>query len=178
MDPARSSGDGSGKSREDLRFQKIHCLMAENEPTSQNGSSFTALLGLPANQAMELLHELEAGHSPGISSPAVAEIWRLQERDQKPLDGLPFGCFPTFPSNPDLVERAARFSVFAAEDSSPQTTSSGRSNSGIYLAKAVKAEPADSDSNPNSSAGSKPQPRPPKRKEPEKSKVNGGGCGG
>ncbi|MQL90372.1 hypothetical protein Taro_022971 [Colocasia esculenta] len=179
MDPLRGPTDGSGNSREmaeELPFQEIQCLMAENEPTSQNGSSFTALLGLPANQAMELLHEVEAGHSPVISSPAAAEIWRLQDRDQKPLDGFPFGCFPTFPSNPDLVERAARFSVFAAaEDSSPQTTSSGRSNSGVYLAKGVKPEPADSDSNPNSSAGSKPQQqrRQPKRKEPEKSKAKG-----
>ncbi|KAJ4773256.1 basic helix-loop-helix (bHLH) DNA-binding superfamily protein [Rhynchospora pubera] len=43
-----------------------------------SGASFTALLGLPPNRAVELLHE------------------------------------PTFPSDPALVDRAARFSVFAA----------------------------------------------------------------
>uniref|UniRef100_A0A1D1XWD3 Transcription factor bHLH48 n=1 Tax=Anthurium amnicola TaxID=1678845 RepID=A0A1D1XWD3_9ARAE len=177
MDPTGSSAAGSGNGREiaeTLRFEAIHSLMGDNEAGPQNGSSFTALLGLPPNQAMELLHEPEPGHSPAIPPPA--DIWQLHEGEQKPLDGFPFGCFPTFPSNADLVERAARFSVFAAEDS-PQTTSSGRSNSGAYLTNAIKAEPVDSDSNPNSSAGSKPQQqRPPKRKGHEKTKAAGKGC--
>lgn len=168
MDPGGSSGDRSGNSgeygheiAESLRFQEeIQSLMTEHESGAENGSSFTALLGLPANQAMELLHESEIGDSPAVSPPGVCSIWRLLVDDPKGLAGFPLGSVPTFPSNTDLVERAARLSVFAAEDS-PQTSSS----------KVVKTEPAVSDSNPDSSPARKPQLRPLKRKEPGKSKV-------
>lgn len=54
------------------------------------GGSFTALLGLPTSQAIELL-------LPG-AAPAPA---------------------PTFPSDPHLVDRAARYSAFASPSPSP-----------------------------------------------------------
>lgn len=127
MEPARSSGGGSGNSgtytpeiAETLRFEEeIQSLMGDGSPPA-TGSSFTALLGLPASQAVELLHH------PG-------EIYHHASA------GFPPGFSPTFPSNAALVERAARFSVFAAAGESPQA-----SNSGGHAAW-PKSEPVDSD---------------------------------
>ncbi|XP_077214846.1 transcription factor bHLH48-like isoform X2 [Tasmannia lanceolata] len=160
MDPMRNPSTGSGNSgnyseeiEETFQFgEEIRRLMTENniqqsfESIPTNGSFFTALLGLPANQALELLNLPESGKSPVISD---AEIWRDPEKDVKSL-GFSFTCSPTFPSNTDLVKRAAKFSIFAAAEKSPET-SSGPSNSGENSFK-FKSEPADSDSNPNSSA--------------------------
>ncbi|KAH7684309.1 Myc-type basic helix-loop-helix (bHLH) domain-containing protein [Dioscorea alata] len=128
MEPTRSSGGGSGNSgtytpeiAETLRFEEeIQSLMRDGSPPA-TGSSFTALLGLPASQAVELLHQ------PG-------EIYH------RASTGFPPGFSPTFPSNAALVERAARFSVFAAAGESPQA-----SNSGGHAAW-PKSEPVDSDS--------------------------------
>ncbi|KAJ0989764.1 hypothetical protein J5N97_008120 [Dioscorea zingiberensis] len=146
MEPARSSGGGSGNSctytpeiAETLRFEEeIQSLMRDGSSPA-NGSSFTALLGLAPSQAVELLHE------PG-------EIYRRSGAL------LPLGCSPTFPSNAALVERAARFSVFAAAGDSPQASHSGGH------APLPKPEPADSDS------GERPQ-RPAKRKDADRSKA-------
>ncbi|CAL5039372.1 unnamed protein product [Urochloa decumbens] len=67
------------------------------------GSSFTALLGLPTSQAMELLLP-RAGAAAAPPAPAPAPA-------------------PTFPSDPHLVDRAARFSAFASPSpSSPSPT--------------------------------------------------------
>ncbi|PWZ07694.1 Transcription factor bHLH48 [Zea mays] len=63
------------------------------------GGSFTALLGLPTSQAMELL-------LPRTTPPALATA-----------------PAPTFPSDPHLVDRAARLSTFAPPSPSPSSTS-------------------------------------------------------
>lgn len=126
----------------------------------ENASSFTALLELPAPQAVELLH-----HSPGTQGVGVAVD----------APGAPYrfhgGANLTFPSNIALIERAARFSVFAGENhntdnksvsdninknnwnynnnssnNSPENTRSVPSNSSGNPGK-VKNEPAVSDSN-------------------------------
>ncbi|KAE9466024.1 hypothetical protein C3L33_02070, partial [Rhododendron williamsianum] len=68
----------------------------------ETGNSFTALLELPPNQAMELLH------APGGNDETPPPFNRLL----RSLDNT-----PTFPSNAELLERAAVFSVFAAENS-------------------------------------------------------------
>ncbi|KAL5545543.1 hypothetical protein UlMin_005230 [Ulmus minor] len=104
----------------------------------ENASSFTALLELPATQAMELLHLTEG-------APRQANL--SGEPLQKPYSH-PLGSNLTFVSNPALIERAAKFSVFAGEHS-PET-SSVPSNSSADLGK-VKNEPAETDSNPKSS---------------------------
>ncbi|KAG1326779.1 transcription factor bHLH48 [Cocos nucifera] len=183
MEPTRSSGAGSGNSgtytpeiAESLRFEEeIQSLMhpsLEPPPASDGGSSFTALLGLPANQAVELLHEPESDDSLAVAAAKASgrEMWRFRLRDPKALT-LPSGCSPTFPSNAALVERAARLSVFAAEDS-PEAASVP-SHSGDRSPK-PKAEPADSDSQPICPIpGERPQ-RLAKRKEADKgNKVKG-----
>ncbi|KAL5975985.1 hypothetical protein ACLOJK_020315 [Asimina triloba] len=174
MEPSRSSSNGSGSSRnyaqeitESFNFSEdIQSLMTENilqltlDSAPETDSSFTALLGLPKNQALELLHKPESGGAPVVPS---GEIWKAQ----KPV---PF-CFsgtPTFPSNATLLERAVRFSVFAEE--SPQTSSDPSNSTGNSLKP--KVEPTDSDSNHNSSAIFSESPhqnwRSGKRKEGEK----------
>ncbi|GMY14165.1 transcription factor bHLH48-like [Fagus crenata] len=113
----------------------------------ENASSFTALLELPANQAMQLLHSPHSDeHKPYVPSSFP-----------NPNPNL------TFPSNKTLIERAAKFSVFASAEISPETSASAN------LEK-VKSEPGESDSNPSSS--NKTQ-RSTKRKEREK---KGKGC--
>ena len=108
----------------------------------ENASSFTALLELPANQAMQLLHSPHSDeHKPYVPSSFP-----------NPNPNL------TFPSNKTLIERAAKFSVFAGAEISPETSASAN------LEK-VKSEPGESDSNPSSS--NKTQ-RSTKRKEREK----------
>lgn len=133
----------------------------------ENASSFTALLELPATQAMELLHYTP--DSEGTPTPTTLS----GEQGQKPYLHPPFSSNLTFPSNPSLIERAAMFSVFAG-DNSPET-SSVPSNSSANLEK-VKNEPMETDSNPNSSqhlnsdptVGNKNQKPSAKRKEREK----------
>lgn len=137
--------------------------------TLENASSFTALLELPATQAVELLH---LSQSDGAQAPPSGDIFQGIGDDHKPY--LPsFDGNLTFPSNRALIERAAKFSVFAAGENSPET-SSVPSNSSANLGK-VKSEPAETDSNPNSSQPLVPDPtvenktqRSAKRKEREK----------
>ncbi|KAF8396113.1 hypothetical protein HHK36_017725 [Tetracentron sinense] len=155
MERIPGSGVRSGNCRDNKQeisveiFQigeEIRRLMTENllqeAPRPETGSSFTALLGLPENQAMELLNSPESYDSPAI---LTADIWRERGKDQKTLS-YPFNCSPTFPSNAALVERAARFSIFAAAQNSPQT-SSVPSNSSENSLK-LKNETTDSESNP------------------------------
>ncbi|KAK3134098.1 hypothetical protein QOZ80_6AG0544990 [Eleusine coracana subsp. coracana] len=83
------------------------------------GGSFTALLGLPTSQAMELL-------LPRIAPPAPAPA-----------------PAPSFPSDPHLVDRAARFSTFASPTpSSPSPTPPPPPPAPASNAKR-KADPAD-----------------------------------
>ncbi|THU73789.1 hypothetical protein C4D60_Mb04t26550 [Musa balbisiana] len=176
MGPARSSGVGSGNSgaytteiAESLRFEEeIHSIVHPSLDSSPAaGGSFTALLGLPANQAVELLHETGPSEAPGsAAAPSpTGELWRLHlgEHAAGPLH-LPLGCSPTFPSNAALVERAARFSVFAVEDSPALSSGGGPS-------PRLKAEPPDSDSPPLLPIPTEKTQRPAKRKECEKSKA-------
>lgn len=169
METARSSGAGSGNSgtytpemTESLRFEEeIQSLIRDNlihhgyecsPPVNAGGSSFTALLGLQPNQAVELLHELDPGPSPSL---AAGGSFRLG--DPK---ALPFTCSLAFPSNTALNERATRFSIFAAAEDSPEGSSAIPSNSDDDHSLNLKSEPQDSDSKPQRSS---------KRKEAEKS---------
>ncbi|KAK8936532.1 Transcription factor bHLH48 [Platanthera zijinensis] len=159
---ALSSGAGSGNSgtytpeiTETMRFEEeIQSLMGVNliplgfecsPPVNAGSSSFTALLGLQPNQAVELLHELDPAPSPAIAAGASFR---------------PFGCSPTFPSNASLIERATRLSVFATGDGSPEGSSAIPSNSEGDHSPYPKSEPPDSDSKPR---------RPAKRKDADKS---------
>ncbi|XP_057438721.1 transcription factor bHLH48-like isoform X3 [Lotus japonicus] len=87
-------------------------------PAPENASSFTALLELPPTQAVELLH------SPNVN--------------QKPYLLGSFNGNLTFPSNAALIERAAKYSVFAGENNNSPP---------------VKNEPQETDSNPCSTQG-------------------------
>lgn len=161
METTPSSGAGSRNSAtytpEALRFEEeIHSLMRESliqqelqSPASEaagDSSSFTALLGLAPNQAVELLHGPEP--AAAASGGGGGDMWR-----HKALQ-VPLHCSPTFPSNAALVERAARFSVYAAEDGD----------------RSPKIEPADYGEFPVGGEA----PRAGKRK--EGSKVKGGGA--
>ncbi|XVF56065.1 hypothetical protein PTKIN_Ptkin06aG0087200 [Pterospermum kingtungense] len=118
---------------ESLQFtDEIHRLIAA--PSTDNASSFTALLELPAPQAVQLLHSPDSAKL--IAAPNVEDFK---------------GSFH-FPSNSGLIERAARFSVFAGEgnnnnnnndkSNSRETTSN---NSSANLQKLVKSEPAETE---------------------------------
>ncbi|KAL5067215.1 hypothetical protein RYX36_018102 [Vicia faba] len=88
---------------ESIQFnEEIQGIMA---PASETASSFTALLELPPTQAVELLH------SPEITGDPSRHVI-----NPKPY---PLTCNTDdliFPSNTALIERAARFSVFAGEN--------------------------------------------------------------
>ncbi|XP_068637293.1 transcription factor bHLH48-like isoform X2 [Aristolochia californica] len=181
MEHTLSSGPGSGNNEnhskemeETFHFgDEIQSLMTHNllhlniDSPTEKGSSFTALLGLPSSQALELLH---TPHSESALISA-AGLWRDRQRNEKPL-ALSYTCCPTFPSNAALVERAAKFSIYAAAEESPASSSDPSNSSENSLQP--KTERADSDSNPNSSpAITAPVPlnetrRPWKRKETEK----------
>ncbi|CAD6339022.1 unnamed protein product [Miscanthus lutarioriparius] len=68
------------------------------------GGSFTALLGLPTSQAMELL-------LPRTAPPPALAL--------APAPAPAAAPAPTFPSDPHLVDRAVRFSTFAPPSPSP-----------------------------------------------------------
>lgn len=115
--------------------------------TPENGNSFTALLELPPNQAMELLTD---------GGGDVVKRHRISAYNHS------LSSLPALPSNRELIERAAKYSVFANDlDSSPPELK-------------VKAEPLDdAGSNPNSmsdpTVGSESdKEKPLKRKEREK----------
>nr|KJB16405.1 hypothetical protein B456_002G229100 [Gossypium raimondii]KJB16408.1 hypothetical protein B456_002G229100 [Gossypium raimondii]KJB16409.1 hypothetical protein B456_002G229100 [Gossypium raimondii]KJB16410.1 hypothetical protein B456_002G229100 [Gossypium raimondii] len=115
---------------ESLQFtDEIHRLISA--PATDNASSFTALLELPATQVVELLHSPESVKLIVASAPNVEDFK---------------GSFH-FPSNTGLIQKDARFSVFSGEgnnknekSNSPEMTSK---NSSANLEKAVKSEPAE-----------------------------------
>ena len=118
---------------ESIQFnEEIRGIMA---PTPENASSFTALLELPPTQAVELLH------SPDCDAASRKPPCHVSAANQKPYLLDSFGGNLTFPPNAALIERAAKFSVFAGENSPP-------AGSG-----AVKNEPQETDSNPCSTQG-------------------------
>ncbi|XP_009795495.2 transcription factor bHLH48-like isoform X2 [Nicotiana sylvestris] len=102
-------------------------------------SSFTALLELPANQAVELLvHSLETDKT---GEPHIPHY-----RYPPPPPPPP----PIFPSDAALIDRAFKFSVFAAAAGISPESNSTLSNSGSK-SLLVKQEPLDSEFNQNSS---------------------------
>ncbi|CAK9172532.1 unnamed protein product [Ilex paraguariensis] len=119
---------------ESLQFgEEINLLMSIQPP--ETGSSFTALLELPSNQAMQLLDSPETN-----VAPATLSGYQIEH---------PKTYMPIFPSDTALIDRACKFSVFATTENSPETSSiplNSRSKS-----DKVKQEPVDLDSNPNSS---------------------------
>ncbi|CAL9772813.1 unnamed protein product [Musa acuminata subsp. burmannicoides] len=163
MGSAGSYGVGTGNSgaymteiAEPIRFEEeIQSLIqARFDAQPVSGGSFTALLGLSANQAVGLLHEPGAGD---VSASAAASS----------PTGLvhPLGWSPTF-SNAGLAERAASFPVFAAADSPASSSGGGPS-------PPLKAEPSDSDSSPPLPVPIDKPRRPAKRKDCEKQKAKG-----
>lgn len=105
----------------------------------ETGSSFTALLELPANQAVELLvHSPETENLPATKVPEIEPQRSFYPRCPPP---------PIFPSDIALIDRASKFSVFAGN--SPETSSIPSNSS--WKPNFVKQEPLESDSNPNSS---------------------------
>lgn len=121
-----------------------------------SGNSFTALLELPANQAMELLHSSETDESSAARLSAVDVVDKRPNTNNQIPYNHTLQCAPAFPSNAALIERAAKYSVFVNGDGasgggqdSPES-SSVPSNSSANAMK-VKSEPADTGFNPNSS---------------------------
>ncbi|XP_031280201.1 transcription factor bHLH48-like [Pistacia vera] len=147
----------------------------------ENASSFTALLELPAPQAMELLHHSPESNDSAAPAPAHSNSHTVTVDAHHTPYHFPVGANLTFPSNIALIERAARFSVFAENinntttdknnhnnnNHSPATTESLPSNSSGNLGK-VKNEPAESDSNKPNSPPPAENKRSVKRKEREK----------
>ncbi|KAJ0099881.1 hypothetical protein Patl1_20614 [Pistacia atlantica] len=147
----------------------------------ENASSFTALLELPAPQAMELLHHSPESNDSAAPAPAHSNSHTVTVDAHHTPYHFPVGANLTFPSNIALIERAARFSVFAENinntttdksnhnnnNHSPETTESVPSNSSGNLGK-VKNEPAESDSNKPNSPPPAENKRSVKRKEREK----------
>ncbi|OVA07869.1 Myc-type [Macleaya cordata] len=127
----------------------------------ETGNSFTALLELPANQAMELLHEPESNKSPAISAMEISED---KQKEQINLSHSS-NCSPVFASNSDLIERAARFSIFA-------TTGENISEPNLFTSNSseLKKETTDSESNPSSSPIFSDQSIPNERKRSTKRK--------
>ncbi|CAN4118450.1 unnamed protein product [Withania somnifera] len=116
--------------------------------TSEAGSSFTALLGLPANQAVELLvHSPETGK---MESDKLTEPHTPYYHYPPPTPVPAQIQTPSFPSDIALIDKASKFSVFASAFGNSPESNSTLSNSGSK-AVLVKQEPADSEFNQNSS---------------------------
>ncbi|XP_027349978.1 transcription factor bHLH48-like isoform X1 [Abrus precatorius] len=156
---------------ESIQFnEEIQGIMAP-APAPENASSFTALLELPPTQAVELLHAPDSD----ARKPPSCHVGM----NQKPYLLNSFSGNLTFPSNAALIERAAKFSVFAGDNSPPPGEALlVPAGSGSNLDK-VKNEPQETDSNPCSTQGCVSDPavenknqRTAKRKEREK-KVKG-----
>lgn len=155
---------------ESIQFnQEIQEIMA---PPPENASSFTALLELPPPQAVELLHSPDCDGTTANSSASGKSLCQIN--NQKPYLFHSFSGNLTFPSNAALIERAAKFSVFAGERSPPEDSSLVAPNSCANLDR-VKSEPPETDSNPSSMHGCVSDPavenqnqRAAKRKEREK----------
>ncbi|GMI65742.1 hypothetical protein like AT3G57800 [Hibiscus trionum] len=142
---AGTAGTGSHKTAsereevaalESLQFtDEIRRLMSV--PATDNASSFTALLELPAPQAVQLIHSPDSAKLIAASAPA-------------PNVDYFKGSF-NFPFSSGLIERAARFPLFAGDgnindnnkSNSPEPTSY---NSSANLQKPVKSEPAETES--------------------------------
>ncbi|VVB03094.1 unnamed protein product [Arabis nemorensis] len=148
MDLTQGFGDRSGGESvtglvESLNFSDEIRQLVTMPP--ENTGSFTALLEMPATQAMELLHFTDTSCSQATGDIAPPTLHH------------PFGTL-ALPSDSLLMDRAGRFSVIASEQNG---NISGDSNSSAN----VKTEPTETDSmaenhNRNNCSG--------KRKEREK----------
>ncbi|XP_057718038.1 transcription factor bHLH48-like [Arachis stenosperma] len=128
---------------ESIQFnEEIRGIMAP-APAPENASSFTALLELPPTQAVELLH------SPDCPAAAREPPCHVST-NQKPYLLCSYGGNLTFPSNAALIERAAKFSVFAGENSPPEDVAR---LAPVAVSGVVKNEPQETDSNPSSTQG-------------------------
>ncbi|XP_013633542.1 PREDICTED: transcription factor bHLH60-like isoform X1 [Brassica oleracea var. oleracea] len=90
----------------------------------ENGGGFTALLELPPTRAVELLHS----SSSSSSQATLHSVGTL-----------------TFPSNPILMERAARFSVIATEQNPNGNISGETTTSSVPSNEHIKTEPAETE---------------------------------
>lgn len=142
------SGVGPVTGLESLNFSDEFRQLVTTMPPDNTGGSFTALLEMPVTQAMELLHFTDTKLAGGdIAPPTLLH---------------PFRTTLTFPSNPLLLDRAARYSVLATEHNG---NISGDTPSSSANLDRVKAEPAETGSmveNQNSTQNQN------KRKEREK----------
>ncbi|KAK4281850.1 hypothetical protein QN277_013297 [Acacia crassicarpa] len=134
---------------EAIRFdEEIERIIA---PAPENVSSFTALLELPPAQAKEILHSPNCDGAAASAAAAMVPAYGEQSfchiSDQRPHKFHSFSGTLTLPSNTALIERAAKFSVFAEENSSPQEPNLAPLSSGANLNR-VKHEPPETDSNP------------------------------
>ncbi|KAK8609231.1 hypothetical protein V6N13_025537 [Hibiscus sabdariffa] len=126
-----ASDGGEVTAFESLQFtDEIHRLILA--PTTDNSSSFTALLELPPPQAVELLHSPDSPKLIAASPPNVEDFQ---------------GSF-RFPSNSGLIERDARFSLFSGEanNSNEKRNSPESKNVSANPEKNVKSEPAETES--------------------------------
>ncbi|XP_020213382.1 transcription factor bHLH48 isoform X1 [Cajanus cajan] len=155
-----------GTTLDSIQFnEEIQGIMAP-----ENASSFTALLELPPTQAVELLHSPDSDNAAARKPPNCHV-----SANQKPFQLNSFGTTNlTFPSNAALIERAAKFSVFAG-DNSPPPPGDARLVPAASGWNLVKNEPQETDSNPSSTHGCVSDPavenknqRTAKRKEREK----------
>ncbi|KAL1368199.1 transcription factor bHLH48 isoform X2 [Arachis duranensis] len=112
--------------------EQIQGLMA---PAPESTNSFTALLELPPPQAVKLLHSPDKAPTGSEKPPCHASILKPYPSIMSIIDGT---RKLTFPSNTALIERAARFSVFAGEGPLAPPVAE------------VKNEPPETDSNPSS----------------------------
>ncbi|KAJ1375961.1 Myc-type, basic helix-loop-helix [Sesbania bispinosa] len=132
---------------ESIQFnEEIQGIVAP-APAPENASSFTALLELPPTQAVELLHSPDCDGAAARRPPSCHV-----SVNQKPYLLNSFSGNLTFPTNAALIERAAKFSVFAGENSPPGEAQLVPAGSGANLDR-VKNEPQETDSNPCSTQG-------------------------
>lgn len=152
----------------------------------ENANSFTALLELPAPQAVELLHHHHHHRSPESNGStaklvsAKADGHGLHHPHATPHHFNP-GANLTFPSDISLIERAVRFSVFAGINNSDNNHNDNNNNNNHKIDKnnnnnnncspettgsvpsnssgnlgKVKNEPAESDSDNNNPNSPRP----------------------
>ena len=107
-------------------------------PAPETANSFTALLELPPTQAVELLHSPKHAGKPPRHNPKPYPLTSFASSAGAGAAAANL----TFPSNAALIERAARFSVFAGENSNSNANS-----------PEVKRELPETDSNPSSGQG-------------------------
>lgn len=119
--------------------EEIQGLMAAPAPETAN--SFTALLELPPTQAVELFHSPERAGKPPRHSPKSYPLTSFAASASAPATATATAnANLTFPSNAALIDRAARFSVFAGQSSNSNSPE-------------VKRELPETDSNPSSTHG-------------------------